>query len=130
MSDSGETLRRTSYSAICGAQSLAKTFKDYLRLIREEHMTVNGAAAMLGRPGEPLLRQGLHASAIPARGARRYRAQPPRGRPSGLCHLERIEALGWFIPAAKFFYLNTNLTCGRGSVRKPFAEQSPCLICR
>jgi hypothetical protein len=84
-------------------------------LVREQNLTVTGAARLLGRspslfsgPNSMLARylSGGVAGLVP----------PARVSVAGSDLTEWIEGLGWFVPAASFFYMCTNLTCDRGSV--------------
>ena len=80
---------------------------EFLRLRDQENFTVTGAARAIGVPASMIsgkasllsryLREGLA-------GLERDRS----GGASGFNLSRRIEALGWFIPTARFFYLAAN----------------------
>jgi hypothetical protein len=103
-------------SALTKAQELANVFDQYLALTRDQHMTGTAAALALNRP--PSLFSGV--DSMLSRYLRGGVAALVRDRRGGIANASdltrRIEAFGWFIPAAKFFYVNTNLNCNRGSV--------------
>ena len=98
----------------------ASACEEFIRLTEIEHCTLTGAARMLGRspsqfsgPDSMLARYRRGgrtvAALLPERGARQAAANT-----SDLT--QQIEALGWFVPAAKFFYAQSNVSDGRGSV--------------
>jgi hypothetical protein len=87
-----------------------------VRLTEEEHMTVTGAARLLGRPASMFSGRDSVLSRYRRGGiAAVMRSQGIEARPR-LDLTARIEGLGWFVPAARFFYLNTNATADRGSL--------------
>jgi hypothetical protein len=98
------------------AQVLANVCEQFLELTQGQHLSVTAAARQLGRAASffsgsdsalaRYLREGL-AGLLPQR--RRAGA-----RPASLT--AAIEGLKWFIPAAKFFYLHSNVSAERGSV--------------
>lgn len=99
------------------AQLRANVCEDFLRLTRQENFTLVGAARALGKspshfsgPDSMLARYqrgGVAALLRPT--------EKSSTRNVGDVTKE-IEALEWFIPAARYFYANTNLQHGRGSV--------------
>ncbi len=106
-------------SAYADAQKLANLLEEFQRLRREEGMTLVAASKQLGRA--PTLFSGANSKlAQYLRGgvAALVRARPGRrSNPAGVSELLRqIEALDWFIPAARYFYLHTNRNAERGSV--------------
>ena len=96
------------------AQFMANVMDGFLRLTRDCGMTLRGAAQQLGH--SPSLFSGKDSMlARYVRGGVAALAPKRReGRPSSLT--ARIEWLGWFLPAARFFYAGTNRTFERGSV--------------
>ena len=84
----------------------AALFEDFLRLRDREHFTTTGAARAVG----------LHVSAVSGKGAMLGRylrggigGLTRRGRGAAASDLsQQIEALGWFVPAAQFFYLTAH----------------------
>lgn len=99
------------------AQARASACEDFLRKTKVEHFSTIGAAKALGRsasqfsgPDSMLARylRGGVAALVSTRSA-----GPGTAKAGDLTN--QIEALAWFIPAAKFFYANTNLADGRGS---------------
>jgi hypothetical protein len=113
-----------------GSQPLfrAAQFEEFLRLQEHEHFTLTAAARAIGLsastvsgPGSMLVRYlrgglaGLERQGGSGAGA------------SDLCR--RIEALGWFIPAAQFFYWSANRR--RGALAKAVrrAAALPTLPC-
>ena len=106
-------------SDLDSAQSLAILFDRFHDLTTRDHMTVTGAARVLGKsaslfsgPNSLLARYrrgGLAALAVGGRASQR--AQAPCSDLTS-----QIESLPWFLPAANWFYLNTNATADRGSL--------------
>jgi len=98
------------------AQHQANLCEQFLHLTTREHYTVTAAARALGR--SPAFFSGQNS--VLARYLRGGVAalEPQRRRagagPSDLT--ADIEALAWFIPAARFFYINSNFTEDRGSL--------------
>ena len=102
----------------------AARFEDFLRLRDSEHFSVTGAARAVG----------LHVSAVSGEGAMLGRYL--RGGIAGLTRCGRgarasdlaqqIESLGWFVPAAQFFYLSAHRRQGAlvGAIRSAAALPS------
>lgn len=105
-----------SVDSLTGAQSTANLCEQFLHLTQREHLSVTSAARRLGK--SPSFFSGEQSTlARYLRGG--VAALAPNRRNSGAAPSDLtadIEALGWFIPAARFFYLNTNLTEERGSI--------------
>jgi hypothetical protein len=100
------------------SQLRANLLEGFLHLTQVEHMTATAAARALGR--SPSFFSG-RASALRAyqRDGLAGLAPAPRDGSASVSDLTRqIEAVPWFIPAARYYYLNTNLTVDRGSLRE------------
>lgn len=112
------------------AEEDAALCREFLRLTNDENHSLRSAARLLGRyPGwfsgessrlTAFLRGGV-AALLPA----------PRVAPAKLDLTEQIEALGWFIPAARFFNLKCNSAADRGSVTEAIRRtiSLPALPC-
>jgi len=96
------------------AQAKAALCERFLALMRTGQYTLAGAAKLLGKPPSTFSGQDC----LLARYLRGGLAAltPPRREPAGGDLSSAIEAIPWFVPAAKFFYLNTNATADRGSL--------------
>lgn len=105
---------RNDPAARLGDLRKAATFEEFLRLTEAEHYTLTGAAAAIGRSPSVFcgstsllpryLRDGIA-------GLRRK-----AGAGAAVSELSRkIEALGWFVPAAKFLYFSARQR--RGALR-------------
>jgi len=94
----------------------AALFEEFMRLRQVEHMPLVGAARALGK--SPSLFSGRDCLFKRyQRGGLAELAQSRRdGTANGSDLTLRIEGLGWFIPAAQFFYYSTNRR--RGALAK------------
>jgi hypothetical protein len=102
-------------AALFNAQVQANLCERFLHLTQVEHHTTTAAAKLLGR--SPATFSG--ANSILARYLRGGIAAllPPTRQGLNASELtQAIQSLGWFVPAAKFFYLSTNYQADRGSV--------------
>lgn len=113
----GAGARVVTYAAdLAEAQALANLCEQFLRLTRQEHMTVTGAARLLGQPASlfsgarSVLARYLREGLAGLQPRRRLAGAKPRDLTAA------IEAIPWFLPAARFFYLNTNRDAEHGSV--------------
>lgn len=100
------------------AEERAAACREFLRLTQQEHFSLVGAAKALGRsPSQFSGRDSMLARYLRGGVAALVKIQNPESRIQNLSDLtKQIESLGWFIPAARFFYSQSNLSDGRGSV--------------
>ena len=95
--------------------------EEYLRLRDEGHFTVTGAARALGRSASSFSGEGSMLQRY-LRGG--IAGLTRRGRGVAASDLsQQIEGLGWFIPAARFFFLSAHRRQGAlvGAVRRAAA---------
>lgn len=95
--------------------------EQFVRLRDEGHFTVTGAARALGRSASSFSGEGSMFQRY-LRGGLAGLAR--RGRGAGTSDLaQQIESLGWFVPAAQFFYLSARRRPGAlvGAVRRAAA---------
>lgn len=98
------------------ARARALLCDEFIRLTEVEHFSLVGAAKRLGK--SPSLFSGPNSMLARYLGGGAVALLPCRPATSvNVGELtEQIESLGWFIPAARWFYLNTNRTNNSGSV--------------
>lgn len=101
---------------LLAAQELANLFDQYLRLVNEEHATVTGAARLLGKPASFFSGKNSMLSRYVSEGLAGLLPAPRNGDANTSDLTREIEALGWFIPAARYLYIHTNRSSGEGSV--------------
>lgn len=108
--------RKENTDELAEAREAANICERFLELTQQQHLSVTAAARLLGRAPsyfsgrDSMLARYLREGVAGLAPARRNAGAPP----STLT--ERIEALVWFVPAAKFFYIHSNRTEDRGSV--------------
>ncbi len=118
LSDGAPCQSTSTVKSLEAAQTLANVFAQYDRLRHEHHLSLTGAAKFLGK--SPSLFSGLNSAYARFKRGGVSALLPDnivsrRHSPSG--ELSRqIGDLGWFIPAARFFYLNTNRNSQHGSI--------------
>lgn len=98
------------------AQLRANACDEFIRLTEIEHCSLVGAAKQLGR--SPSQFSGPNSMLARYLSGGVAALLPPRanvGNNTGDL-TQQIEALAWFVPAARWFYLNTNRTHNSGSV--------------
>lgn len=99
------------------ANEQARACAEFIRLTEVEHYTLTGAARALGISAARFCGEDSMLSRWLRGGLAALLPQKLPGAESQVSELtQQIEALGWFIPAARFFYLLTNRTNNSGSV--------------
>jgi hypothetical protein len=102
----------------------AAVFEEFLRLTNEEHLPLVAAARALGRSASSFSGENSMLQRY-LRGGLAGLAR--RGRGAGASDLaQQIESLGWFVPAAQFFWLSARRRRGAlvGAVRRAAALPS------